>query len=212
MDRGILHALFIILWASVAPASAAAHAPASAPPNGLRIADSCAWPRGLDGAVRRFSRALQFRTVSDADAETHARDPGEFEALLAHLEAAYAGAFSRLEVERVGAGGLSRLLTWRGRDASLRPALFVSHIDVVPVPEASVSDWTHPPFSGAVADGFVWGRGALDVKVRARVCVRACPCVRARVVRGRGPANSLFQSRTPRTRAPTARARKTNES
>jgi acetylornithine deacetylase/succinyl-diaminopimelate desuccinylase-like protein len=28
-----------------------------------------------------------------------------------------------------------------------------------------VQDWTHPPFSGVVADGFVWGRGAMDVKV-----------------------------------------------
>jgi hypothetical protein len=28
-----------------------------------------------------------------------------------------------------------------------------------------VQDWTHPPFGGVVADGFVWGRGAMDVKV-----------------------------------------------
>lgn len=26
-------------------------------------------------------------------------------------------------------------------------------------------EWQHPPFSGAVADGYIWGRGALDVKV-----------------------------------------------
>ena len=29
------------------------------------------------------------------------------------------------------------------------------------------SKWTHPPFSGEIADGFIWGRGALDVKVGA---------------------------------------------
>ncbi|KAF6251333.1 hypothetical protein COO60DRAFT_635459 [Scenedesmus sp. NREL 46B-D3] len=32
------------------------------------------------------------------------------------------------------------------------------------VAEETVKDWQHPPFSGAVADGHVWGRGALDIK------------------------------------------------
>jgi len=43
-----------------------------------------------------------------------------------------------------------------------RPALLgvPVHIDVVPVGDG----WTHPPFSGKVVDGFVWGRGALDDK------------------------------------------------
>ena len=40
----------------------------------------------------------------------------------------------------------------------------MGHIDVVPVPEPNLPEWTHPPFSGAVADGFVWGRGTLDDK------------------------------------------------
>ena len=35
------------------------------------------------------------------------------------------------------------------------------HIDVV---AADPAQWTHPPFSGDVADGFVWGRGTLDTK------------------------------------------------
>lgn len=26
-------------------------------------------------------------------------------------------------------------------------------------------DWLHPPFNGTVADGFIWGRGAQDVKI-----------------------------------------------
>jgi acetylornithine deacetylase/succinyl-diaminopimelate desuccinylase-like protein len=42
------------------------------------------------------------------------------------------------------------------------PALLVhGHLDVVP---AEASDWTVPPFSGEVAGGEVWGRGALDMK------------------------------------------------
>jgi carboxypeptidase PM20D1 len=37
-------------------------------------------------------------------------------------------------------------------------------MDVVPVDPATQGAWSHPPFEGAVADGFVWGRGALDDK------------------------------------------------
>ena len=40
----------------------------------------------------------------------------------------------------------------------------MSHLDVVPVESGTETSWTHPPFSGDLADGFIWGRGALDVK------------------------------------------------
>ena len=39
--------------------------------------------------------------------------------------------------------------------------LFCGHVDVVP---ALDEGWTYPPFSGTVTDGFVWGRGATDMK------------------------------------------------
>ncbi|MEO8288093.1 MAG: M20/M25/M40 family metallo-hydrolase [Chloroflexota bacterium] len=46
-------------------------------------------------------------------------------------------------------------------DGSARPLLLMSHTDVVPVePEY----WTRQPFSGDIADGYVWGRGAVDMK------------------------------------------------
>ncbi|WP_043256520.1 M20/M25/M40 family metallo-hydrolase [Streptomyces sp. Tu6071] len=48
-----------------------------------------------------------------------------------------------------------------GEDRS-RPGLLIhGHTDVVP---ANAADWTHDPFSGEVADGCVWGRGAVDMK------------------------------------------------
>jgi acetylornithine deacetylase/succinyl-diaminopimelate desuccinylase-like protein len=40
--------------------------------------------------------------------------------------------------------------------------LLLGHLDTVPPGDAS--DWTHPPFSGAVADGRIYGRGACDTK------------------------------------------------
>jgi len=39
--------------------------------------------------------------------------------------------------------------------------LLLSHIDVIPV---IPSEWTRPPFSGMAANGYIWGRGALDIK------------------------------------------------
>lgn len=47
----------------------------------------------------------------------------------------------------------------RGRGSS-PPLLLQGHVDVV----AARGEWTHPPFAGEIADGFVWGRGALDMK------------------------------------------------
>jgi acetylornithine deacetylase/succinyl-diaminopimelate desuccinylase-like protein len=43
-----------------------------------------------------------------------------------------------------------------------RPALLIhGHLDVVP---AHAPDWKHDPFAGEIADGCVWGRGAIDMK------------------------------------------------
>jgi acetylornithine deacetylase/succinyl-diaminopimelate desuccinylase-like protein len=43
----------------------------------------------------------------------------------------------------------------------LKPLMLNHHMDVV---AADPAQWTYPPFSGAVADGFVWGRGTIDTK------------------------------------------------
>ncbi|MGW2487168.1 M20/M25/M40 family metallo-hydrolase [Streptomyces sp. NPDC001606] len=58
-------------------------------------------------------------------------------------------------------GRASTVARIEGEDPS-RPALLIhGHLDVVP---ANAADWTHHPFSGEVADGCVWGRGAVDMK------------------------------------------------
>jgi acetylornithine deacetylase/succinyl-diaminopimelate desuccinylase-like protein len=48
-----------------------------------------------------------------------------------------------------------------GADSSRGALLIHGHVDVVP---ANAADWTVDPFSGAVRDGYVWGRGAVDMK------------------------------------------------
>jgi carboxypeptidase PM20D1 len=54
--------------------------------------------------------------------------------------------------------------TWQGSDLSLAPIILMAHQDVVPVTPGSESDWKHPPFSGEIAEGAVWGRGSIDDK------------------------------------------------
>src|SRR5438309_9709838 len=47
-------------------------------------------------------------------------------------------------------------------DGTSSEALVVhSHLDVVP---AVAADWAHPPFAGEIVDGYLWGRGAVDMQ------------------------------------------------
>ncbi|PRY92854.1 succinyldiaminopimelate desuccinylase [Hasllibacter halocynthiae] len=64
--------------------------------------------------------------------------------------------------ERIDRGGVSNLLARAGAKGAPRTFGFNGHTDVVPTgPEG---EWTHPPFSGAEADGLIWGRGSVDMK------------------------------------------------
>jgi acetylornithine deacetylase/succinyl-diaminopimelate desuccinylase-like protein len=49
----------------------------------------------------------------------------------------------------------------RGDDPARAPLLIHGHLDVVP---ADASEWTVDPFSGEIRDGYLWGRGAIDMK------------------------------------------------
>jgi acetylornithine deacetylase/succinyl-diaminopimelate desuccinylase-like protein len=49
----------------------------------------------------------------------------------------------------------------RGDGTGGDPLLLLSHLDVVPAPSEL---WTHDPFGGEIADGYIYGRGAVDMK------------------------------------------------
>ena len=64
----------------------------------------------------------------------------------------------------------SKLFLLRGTDPEGGlPLALMSHHDVVAAP----GEWEHPPFAGEVADGRLWGRGALDIKVNLYCILRA---------------------------------------
>jgi carboxypeptidase PM20D1 len=60
--------------------------------------------------------------------------------------------------------GESVVYAWPGRSPSLKPILLMAHMDVVPIVPGTEHSWAHAPFSGDVAGGYVWGRGAIDDK------------------------------------------------
>jgi acetylornithine deacetylase/succinyl-diaminopimelate desuccinylase-like protein len=59
------------------------------------------------------------------------------------------------------APGRGNLVARLKGDGSLPPLLLMGHVDVVP---AEADKWDHPPFSGDLIDGILWGRGATDMK------------------------------------------------
>jgi carboxypeptidase PM20D1 len=123
---------------------------AGAPPPQLRA-----------GAVERFAATIGFKTISGRDGNP-ATD-GEFARLHDFLRVNFPRAHGALVREVIAKHSL--LYTWPGRDASLKPVLLMGHMDVVPVEPGSEKQWRHPPFTGRVADGYIWGRGTMDDKI-----------------------------------------------
>ncbi|MBQ8092574.1 MAG: M20/M25/M40 family metallo-hydrolase [Clostridia bacterium] len=112
-----------------------------------------------EGAVEHLRGALRFATTSYVDTSRIRYEA--FESFQAYLRETYPKVFSAAEVKRIG---YSLLLRLPGQNAQLKPALFMAHQDVVPVVPGTEGNWTHGPFSGDLADGMIWGRGAMDIK------------------------------------------------
>ncbi len=114
----------------------------------------------VDGAARRLAGALQIETISHQDASQ--LDAAAFRRFHDYLEESFPLVHTTLQRETVA--NLSLLYRWEGRSNERPPVVLLSHIDVVPVVPGTEDRWEHPPYSGAIADGFIWGRGTLDDK------------------------------------------------
>jgi acetylornithine deacetylase/succinyl-diaminopimelate desuccinylase-like protein len=108
--------------------------------------------------VELVSALIRFDTSNTGDPET---TKGEAEC------ARWVGEQLRqvgYEPEYVESGAANRLNVFArlpGADPSRGALLIHGHLDVVP---AEAADWSVHPFSGAVSGGYVWGRGAVDMK------------------------------------------------
>ena len=107
-------------------------------------------------AVSRLRRMLRFDTTNP---------PGNELPLVEHLAAELTREGLQPQV-MVSAPNRANLVVRLRGDGSQRPLLLLSHLDVVP---AEPSQGTHPPFAAEVADGLVFGRGAVDSKLTTAV-------------------------------------------
>ena len=98
-------------------------------------------------------------TVSYIDPEK--TDYREFDKLHELIRQNYPHIMKKAEYQEIGHNILIKI---PGTDSSLKPAMFIAHQDVVPVTPNTEKEWTYPPYSGEIADGFIFGRGSLDIK------------------------------------------------
>lgn len=127
--------------------------PQPIPPPSKLVVDTSSAAARLAGAIRIPTTSHQDPAAIDEDA---------FLGLHRYLEASFPKAHRAMRREVVN--DLSLLYTWRGTEPALPAVLVMAHLDVVPITKGTEAAWTQPPFSGAIADGYIWGRGALDVK------------------------------------------------
>jgi carboxypeptidase PM20D1 len=119
-------------------------------------------PVALDAQAlaTRLAQGLQFQTISHQDPAQLDRE--QFLALQRYLAEQFPLVHARLKRETVN--DYSLLYTWEGTEPSRKPVLLLAHMDVVPVESGTEEKWNYPPFAGRIADGYIWGRGALDDK------------------------------------------------
>ncbi len=112
------------------------------------------WEAAEKEALNNLRALLKLDTTNPPGNERQATD------LLASMMGAEGIDPVVLEREATRANLVARV---KGRDSELPPLMLSAHTDVVPVER---SGWSKDPFGAEIADGCVWGRGALDMKAK----------------------------------------------
>jgi acetylornithine deacetylase/succinyl-diaminopimelate desuccinylase-like protein len=111
-----------------------------------------------DEVVGLVSALIQFDTSNTGELET---TKGEAECAHWVAEQLREVGYSPEYLESGAPGRGNVFVRLPGSDPTRGALLIHGHLDVVP---AVAADWSVHPFSGAVSDGYVWGRGAVDMK------------------------------------------------
>ncbi len=111
-------------------------------------------------AASNIGAAIKFLTVSNQDPAKN--NVAEWLKLQNWMQTTYPAAHKAMSRDVIAGGTL--VYHWPGSDAAAKPIILMAHQDVVPVTPGTEKDWKYAPFSGAIAEGSVWGRGAVDDK------------------------------------------------
>ena len=127
-------------------------------------------------AIRRFAGGICIPTISNEFYEE--TNFGPFEEFMRYLSDSYPEVYKVMDTDTINTYGM--IFHWKGKNSTLKPVLFLSHYDVVPVigyDQSIITDtifqlndkplppiqsyatkWDYPPFSGAVINGRIYGR------------------------------------------------------
>ena len=111
-----------------------------------------------DDVVEVVSRLIRFDTTNTGESET---TQGEAECAQWVAERLAEVGYQPEYVESGAPGRGNVFARLAGADSSRGALLIHGHLDVVP---AEPAEWSVHPFSGAIENGYVWGRGAVDMK------------------------------------------------
>ena len=121
-------------------------------------------PQAEAQALDLAKQAIALRSVDGPDNRTP--DVAEL-----FRRALVAGGFAPGEVAITPTDGTAYLIArWPGSDPALKPLVVSGHMDVV---EAKPSDWRRDPFTPVVEGGYLYGRGATDMKFDAAIAIAA---------------------------------------
>ena len=114
--------------------------------------------RAEDEVVQLCSELIRFESVNTGDPDTIG--DGEAQAARYIQDKLEEVGYETVYIESTPGRG-NVICRLEGADRVRGALLLHGHVDVVP---ANAAEWTVDPFSGAVQDGYVWGRGAVDMK------------------------------------------------
>lgn len=110
--------------------------------------------------MKNLSDAIKIPTIANRDESLV--DWAPFDEFHAFLEKSYPLMHEKLEKQIISTRSL--MYHWKSQHPEKEPIALLSHQDVVPVTPGTEDDWKYPAYSGEIAEGFLWGRGAIDMK------------------------------------------------
>jgi len=132
--------------------------------SGSALAAPASHPKAEAEALDLAKKAIAMRSVAGLG------DQSPKVAAL-YRDALVAGGFKPSDITITPEGTTAYLIArWPGSDPKLKPLVISGHVDVV---EARPADWTRDPFTPVVENGYLFGRGATDMKLSGTLAIAA---------------------------------------